>query len=231
MSYDPVLELEYNRFGRDFIVGDIHGCFTQLEDALDEWHFNGDGGDRLISVGDLVDRGPFSNDALNWLDRPWFFAVRGNHEQMAIGVAQGKHDAGNYAVNGGQWFLDLPEARQKVIAEVFDTLPYAIELTGEDELIGVVHADMPFDLSWQELKAALRNPGSNTKMRNLRETLLWSRSRIQAHQGGYPTLEVQGLSRLYVGHTPLEKATVAANVHFIDTGACFKGGKLTVVKI
>jgi len=60
--------------GRDLAVGDIHGHFDRLQQSLDAVGFNKEK-DRLFSVGDLVDRGPFSRAALHWLEQPWFYAV------------------------------------------------------------------------------------------------------------------------------------------------------------
>ena len=51
---------ERNRIGRDFAVGDIHGCFTALQIALDAIGFSPET-DRLFCAGDLVDRGPGSH--------------------------------------------------------------------------------------------------------------------------------------------------------------------------
>ena len=39
-----------------FIIGDIHGCYTELLDLLDKAGVGDD--DLVVSVGDLVDRGP-----------------------------------------------------------------------------------------------------------------------------------------------------------------------------
>lgn len=75
-----------NVAGRDFAVGDIHGCFSYLERSLEVIGFD-EGVDRLFSVGDLVDRGPESDQVLTWLGKPWFHAICGNHEVMAIGSA------------------------------------------------------------------------------------------------------------------------------------------------
>ena len=72
-----------NPDGRDFVVGDIHGMFQHLEVLLRDIGFD-EQRDRLFSVGDLVDRGPSSALALDWLAKPWFVACRGNHEQFAI---------------------------------------------------------------------------------------------------------------------------------------------------
>ena len=75
----------YNRNsrGRDFVVGDIHGCFDQLRQALDAVDFVPET-DRRFSVGDLIDRGPQSTETLEWLSKPWFDACIGNHEDMAL---------------------------------------------------------------------------------------------------------------------------------------------------
>jgi serine/threonine protein phosphatase 1 len=60
-------------------VGDIHGHFQRLQQCLEAVGFD-PAVDRLFSVGDLVDRGPHSEAALDWLAQPWFHAVQGNHE-------------------------------------------------------------------------------------------------------------------------------------------------------
>ena len=89
-----------NDAGRDFVVGDLHGCFARLQEDLGKLNFDPEK-DRLFSVGDLVDRGPDSEQALGWLDKPRFHAVRGNHEQMAIDHCAGNSDPRIYAANGG----------------------------------------------------------------------------------------------------------------------------------
>jgi len=48
-----------NAVGRDFAVGDIHGCFSHLRRSLEAIGFDASV-DRLFSVGDLIDRGPES---------------------------------------------------------------------------------------------------------------------------------------------------------------------------
>ena len=69
--------------GRDLVVGDIHGYFDTLEHALDRLKFN-PAADRLFAVGDLIDRGPQSAAALEWLVADRIAAVRGNHDQGMV---------------------------------------------------------------------------------------------------------------------------------------------------
>lgn len=86
--------------GRDLAVGDIHGHFQRLQQCLDAVGFD-PAVDRLFSVGDLVDRGPHSEAALDWLAQPWFHAVQGNHEALAITrVRGGRLDLGMYRAAG-----------------------------------------------------------------------------------------------------------------------------------
>ena len=54
-----------NHRGRDFVVGDIHGRFDRLQSALRHVNFDGRF-DRLFALGDLIDRGPRSYEALQW---------------------------------------------------------------------------------------------------------------------------------------------------------------------
>ena len=70
--------------GRDFVVGDVHGEFETLEAILASVGFL-PGCDRLFALGDLIDRGPRSADALAWMETGQIeLSVRGNHEQMLL---------------------------------------------------------------------------------------------------------------------------------------------------
>jgi Calcineurin-like phosphoesterase len=72
-----------NQQGRDFIIGDLHGCQATLKTILESSRFDPER-DRLISVGDIVDRGPDSIQCLELMDEPWFLMVLGNHEHEFI---------------------------------------------------------------------------------------------------------------------------------------------------
>lgn len=213
-----------NKLGRDYVVGDIHGCFDALRDGMHAIGFD-ESCDRLFSVGDLVDRGPSSEECVDWIAKPWFYAVRGNHEQMAIGIAAGKHDRGNYAANGGGWFLALSPARQKLIAEVLSTLPFLIEVETVHGKVGIVHAEID-GASWAAFRDALESVDSNNKRKRLFEIAMWARSRITSGD----VSPITDLHRLYVGHTPVKDWAVLGNVYYIDTGCVF-GGKLTICEI
>lgn len=215
---------EKNTVGRDFVIGDIHGCFDAVIEILADVFFD-EAKDRLFSVGDLVDRGPSSIEAIDWIAKPWFHAVRGNHEQMAIGVAAGKHDLANYMVNGGAWFLALEDSRQKLVASILDTLPVCIEVDTDDGLVGIVHADIGGN-DWAGFVSDLVAPISNNRRKAMLEDALWCRDRIQGERSG----NVDGLHAMYVGHTPVKQAMSLGNVVYVDTGAVF-GRSITVACI
>ncbi|MDP9001557.1 MAG: metallophosphoesterase, partial [Myxococcota bacterium] len=69
--------------GLTVIVGDVHGCAAELEDALEQLQF-AEGYDRLIFVGDLVVRGPDSVGVLALARRLEARVVRGNHEDKLL---------------------------------------------------------------------------------------------------------------------------------------------------
>lgn len=75
--------LPSNQIGRDFVVGDLHGCFDLLDRLLDHVRFD-PACDRLFSVGDLIDRGPDSLRSLGFLGAPWFYAMKGTREHMLL---------------------------------------------------------------------------------------------------------------------------------------------------
>lgn len=206
-----------NEVGRDFVVGDIHGCFQRVREALRQLLFDCER-DRLFSVGDLVDRGPQSQEAVEWLKLPWFHAVRGNHEQMAIDFLKHPSMFEMYCANGGGWFVTLPVQEQREIADAFEALPIAIQIGPN---VGIVHAE-PCGRSWQEFVKALGDGPDEHVLNNA----LWARSRIKAKNH----LPFPGIEHIFVGHTPLDAPATLGNVHYIDTAAVF-GGKLTIVQI
>lgn len=215
-----------NVTGRDFAVGDIHGCFSALERALLDIGFD-DEKDRLFSVGDLVDRGPESERALEWIGKPWFHAVQGNHEDMAIRyVTPGQRDAAHYMMNGGAWLIGMTPAEQQKYAIELARLPYAIEVQTADGLVGIVHADAS-DPTWAGMVERFEAVDSNNKLKAITNDCLWSRDRIQTEdRSGIPDMRA-----VIVGHTPLNRPAVLGNVHYIDTGAVFRGGYLTLIDL
>ncbi|HCF5995817.1 metallophosphoesterase [Pseudomonas aeruginosa] len=204
-----IKRFERNTAGRDFAVGDIHGHFTLLQQALDTAGFN-PAVDRLFSVGDLIDRGPECEDVIKWLNKPWFHPVRGNHDDYVC-----RYDTceiGNWMINGGSWFVGLPSLEQENYAVMFRDIPIGIEIDTSAGLIGLIHADCVFD-SWDELKHELDRPVNNQRRKLVMNTCMWSRTRVEQSD----ERPVHGLRALVVGHNPLRRPLVLGNVFHIDT--------------
>jgi serine/threonine protein phosphatase 1 len=209
-----------NKVGNDYVVGDLHGCFTILQTGLNEINFDVNK-DRLFSVGDLVDRGPESEESLDWLAKPWFHPVRGNHEQLAIDCANDIYDPHNYNANGGAWFMELSPDRKKVYAKAFSWLPIAIEVDTAEGMVGIIHAEFPFK-SWSDLDIALKGPNSESFIMQC----IWGRDRINR----WGKSIVEGIKEIIVGHTVVKESIYLGNVRYIDTGAVF-GKYLTIIRI
>jgi serine/threonine protein phosphatase 1 len=218
-----IKRLPLNERGRDFLIGDVHAEFNRLEELLATVGFRPES-DRLISTGDLVDRGPDSDQVLDWLSRPWFYAVMGNHELMSMAHAcNGGEDAADHVANGGAWMAAMGPEEQLEYAEAFAGMPLAIEIQTARGPVGVVHADMPPGLSWQSLVTEL-----DAGNRDSANWLLWSRQRLEAAAQGEATPDVVGIRRVYVGHTTVKKPAAVGNVCYIDTGAHF-GGQMMLI--
>lgn len=204
---------EINHNGRDLIVGDVHGYFSKLQKALDAVQFDPQK-DRLFSVGDLIDRGPQSERVLQWLMQPWFHAVRGNHEQIAMEYLDGLIPAEIYADNGGEWLMNSPKDLQHEVYAVLQALPVAMEVQTPRGLVGIVHADCPQD-NWAAFRQALTDDRLTDVERGLlRDEAQWSRRRIETED----ETPVQDVFYVVVGHTTVDESASLGNVMYIDTG-------------
>ncbi|MEA9391019.1 metallophosphoesterase [Acerihabitans sp. TG2] len=205
------------RWQRLFVVGDLHGCYDQLLEKLARQQFDKQR-DLLISVGDLIDRGPENLQCLSLLDEPWFCAVRGNHEQMAIDALH-SGDSGLWLANGGAWYLRMADSEQRraqTLVTLCAQLPLVIDIPMADRHIVIAHADYPLD------DYGFEQPIST-------EEVLWSRRRITRNQRGRGT-PISGATHFFFGHTPLNRIRHYYNQFYIDTGAVF-GGELSLIEL
>lgn len=212
-----------NTEGRDFVVGDIHGEFSKLDSLLQAAGFDKTR-DRVFAVGDLVDRGPENYAALDYLAQPWFHSVLGNHEELLLGHAIGQESMARCHIgNGGEWFLELdPDARQHFARRIANSCWLSIEIPQPDgSTYGVVHAEVPEGRTWDDVRYAQVGGPSNS---NLVDNLLWGRSRVRSAS---PSV-VDGIDKIFVGHTPVKEPVRKGNHIFVDTGACF-GRQMTLM--
>lgn len=208
-----VLHLQANPAGSDWVCGDLHGEYTLLEKALGEAGFD-PGRDRLFCTGDLIDRGPESERAADFLAQSWFYSVRGNHDDFLL-----HHDDPQtrllWYVNGGRWWERTAPALRDRMISAFRQLPLAITIETRPGPTGILHADVPAGESWGSFVAKVA-----VEEQAAVEYALWGRSRWERRdRSGVP-----GLDRLFCGHTVVGPEIVTlGNVTFMDTGAAFFG--------
>ncbi len=219
VPYRPVRRLPANRDGRDFVLGDLHGHTTALRYLLREVGFD-PRADRLLSVGDLVDRGAHSALAIELLERPWFHAVRGNHEDMLIAFVDGLFEFEQWAKVGGEWARNVPRDVLAGYAERLRELPLALMVGSPGQGFNLVHAEFFGDD---------RALGAGHFSEHVRQRLLWGRQLIFGTAPARADVLHRGLSPTYCGHTPVAQVqTVGAQI-FVDTGVFTQAGRLTMV--
>ena len=209
-----------NTEGRDYICGDIHGCYDALMTRLNEVDFS-QSCDRLFALGDIIDRGPDSLMCLRLLKEDWFHCVLGNHEQMMMDVILTQKPSDFWYKWGGLWHDKLVASDD--IKEVVDLcgefvskLPHSITLDdGHGRKVGLVHAE-PVD-DWAYAQADHIDY----------QSMIWGRDRI-LNSNPKPVLNI---AYVLVGHSTDNHIRQRANVFYLDTGAGYPQGFLTLVEI
>ena len=199
---------------RTIAIGDIHGCDVALRGLLEAVDPRPD--DRLVFLGDYVDRGPNSAGVIDQLievsRRCQTVFVRGNHDWMMLLWCRGKVDAALWATIGGGDTLasysaecpaDIPPAHVEFLTNCVDFY--------ENDSHIFVHGNY-----------RAKQPLCETDL----QVLLWCHlcwPLPKPHCSGKTVI---------VGHTPQTNGRVADFGHLvcIDT-YCFGGGCLTAFDV
>ena len=226
----------HNTTGRDFVVADLHGSYTQLIERLHGVGFD-PLKDRLFGAGDLIDRGLKSFECLQLLAQPWFFGVLGNHEAMLLTWANLRqsnyHSANDFMNNGGDWVLELSaEQTARLHSDLLPALlklPLVIHVEDEVQPFNVLHAeamgrtfeDMLGDADLARLDLRLYEVPLTWGRRLVREACHEARSADRVVQDVTVTRAPvhPGLSLTYVGHSILPAPVLHRSHLFMDCGA------------
>ena len=180
--------------GRQWIIGDIHGCIRTFRELVEE-EIRPAKTDTLFLLGDLIDRGPGSKAVIDYIRslREHTCAVQsvlGNHEWMLLRSLaseeifflwmrnKGFTTLRDFGIAAGQ--SPGPELANRIPSsylDFFKTLPLFLET----ERFILVHAGL--------------NPSSENPLEDV-ETLLWTRDE------DYPEQLLRG-RKLIHGHTPI----------------------------
>ncbi len=203
---------------RTLAIGDIHGCLNSLRSIVQQANLSPE--DRLILMGDYVDRGQDSRGVIDWILKKRgsmkIITLKGNHELIMVQAAKSMANYGFWVSCGGvqtltsygadmktlfDWKTIIPQSHWNFIHE---TLYYY-----ETEEMIFAHASVDSDLSLNDQNEA---------------TLLWERYfDMDPHRSG---------KKVICGHTPQESGLpgVFDFGYCIDTGACY-GGWLTCLDV
>ncbi|MEU6393257.1 polynucleotide kinase-phosphatase [Streptomyces sp. NPDC046939] len=209
------------------IVGDIHGCASELETLLGKLGYV-DGahpeGRTAVFVGDLVDRGPDTPGVLRrvmgMVKAGTALCVPGNHENKLGRWLSGRtvqHTHG-LAETVEQLEAESEEFRAEVREFVRGLVSHYVLDGGK---LVVCHAGLPE-------KYHGRTSG------RVRSHALYGDTTGETDEFGLPVRypwaeDYRGKAAVVYGHTPVPNATWLNNTICLDTGAVF-GGKLTALR-
>ncbi|MDX3644942.1 polynucleotide kinase-phosphatase [Streptomyces sp. MB09-02B] len=209
------------------IVGDIHGCASELEALLGKLGYV-DGvhpdGRTAVFVGDLVDRGPDSPGVLrrvmSMVGSGNALCVPGNHENKYGRYLKGRNVQHTHGLAETiEQMEGESEEFKKQIREFIDGLVSHYVLDG-GKLV-VCHAGLPE-------KYHGRTSG------RVRSHALYGDTTGETDEFGLPVRypwaeDYRGRAAVVYGHTPVPTATWLNNTICLDTGAVF-GGRLTALR-
>jgi diadenosine tetraphosphatase ApaH/serine/threonine PP2A family protein phosphatase len=192
---------------RTIIIGDIHGCRDELEDLLDAAEYAK--GDRVVSVGDMVVRGPDPAGTVALLRSIGALAVRGNHEDRVLRVYQGV--ALHPAVS------DMTKALDEEQRVWLEELPLWLDL--QENGVRVVHAGVvpgvPIQRHAPHVLMTIRSIGRDGLPVPKRAGRPWGKS-------------YRGPPHVVFGHNAQDEPQIHPWATGIDTG-CVYGGRLTAM--
>ncbi|MEV3931686.1 polynucleotide kinase-phosphatase [Streptomyces sp. NPDC049944] len=228
------LERRYNDLrhltGPFDIIGDIHGCSSELDTLLGELGYK-DGahpeGRTAVFVGDLVDRGPDSPGVLrrvmSMVASGNALCVPGNHENKLGRYLKGRkvqhsHGLAETVEQLEREDAEHPEFRRQV-GEFIDGLVSHYVL--DRGRLVVCHAGLPE-------KYHGRTSG------RVRSHALYGETTGETDEFGLPVRypwaeDYRGSAAVVYGHTPVPVASWVNNTICLDTGAVF-GGKMTALR-
>jgi predicted phosphodiesterase len=194
------------------VIGDIHGCYNTF---LKVWE-RMNGIKEIYTVGDLIDRGKYSKEVVEFCMNNNIRSVRGNHEDMLIKAIESSDkilgflfkEAELYYYNGGRE-TQYSYINSRLFSN-FKKFKQELKATGHYDFL----KNFPLKYEFKKVvisHAGIINGGDDN-------SILWNRSTPAQ------------IDKLQIfGHTPLQEFTYLRNYYSnIDTGCVYKN-KLTAV--
>lgn len=200
---------------RVIIIGDIHGCLDELKLILERAEYDASNM-TVVLVGDLVNKGPFSNEVVQYVKENGFHCVLGNHDLELIKnyhqYMQGEPIKDKYAY-----------AKRFSPADIawLESLPFTISLPDLDAI--VVHAGLIPQLSLDK-----QSVEGMTKMRNIYRGSEGMEALERNTKGENWASFWTRTPHVYYGHDAKRGFQQHDYATGLDTGCCY-GRKLTGV--
>lgn len=245
---DAVLEIKREKLYNDKkdetgpfdIIGDVHGCFDELQELLLKLGYSINRVDereknfgfnviapenrKVIFVGDLVDRGPDSPSVLrlvmSMVNSGVAYCVPGNHDLKLQKYLNGKQ-------------VQLKHGLEITVKQL-ETETVQFKSTVEKFLYGLI-SHYVFDngklvVAHAGLKEEMQGRGSGA----VRSFCMYGETTGEIDEFGLPVRhnwakEYRGKAKVVYGHTPVPEAEWLNKTINIDTGCVF-GGKLTALR-
>ena len=218
IKYKSLLIHNINEHGIDYFVGDIQGHHTLLIKQLTDENFNFET-DRLFCTGDLVDKGPESEDCINLLRQPWFYSVLGNHDLYFIESTTNEKLRTTYHDDYGSWSKELFKSIEKVndlALLMIMKMPLCRMIKHEKGMIGIAHAGFPDDIS--DIESIYYNGPVSYLFEATTCRALFSND----------SANFKDVDTLFLGHNSVEHPIKTNNIVWLDT---IHTGRLSIVKL
>ena len=201
--------------GRTIAIGDVHGCARELEKLLKK--LNPQKSDRIIQLGDLINKGPDSHEAIRIAKAYDIQTIIGNHE-LALLTAKKEKRLKYLNRSYQETYRQLNKSDWKYLKQ----LPKFIYESALDTLF--VHGGFCPNQPWYCQNLEIITTVQVISQKGLPEKRTYrSKSKL------WVNFWKENTSVVY-GHTPRRRIYKKSNTLCIDTG-CVYGGKLTAYSV
>lgn len=217
------------------IIGDIHGCYGELMELLEELGYSINDksslhkdGRKLAFLGDLTDRGPESIKVIelvySLVQQGLAFYTPGNHCNKLYRYYLGnKVEISHGLETTDEEYKRLPKKQQRDIRakfmKLYEQAPMYLQL--DDDNLVIAHA-------------GIREDYIGLVNKKVQTFVLYGDITGEKLPDGRPVRRdwakiYSGKRTIVYGHTPVHDVRVINNTYNIDTGCVF-GGKLTALR-
>ena len=210
---------------RTIIYGDVHGCLDELNLLRQELRVTTQ--DREISVGDILDRGPYSNETLRYVREHNIELVMGNHEYKYLRYYKHQLALKQSGKKNPIFLNDEKIAIYENLSQEDIDFLYAAPFYIKEENLTVVHAGITNKIILE--KASKKELESLTRTRMLskaEKTLVLGQEKFGAQFWSKCYDGSEGI--IVYGHEVFSKVNKDKYSFGIDTG-CVYGDKLTAL--